>query len=88
MTSDLDGLKRELEQKKHENNTLLAQLYDIQYNHRDHDMLHEGVQTSPRSENRWSMSSSTSSSSSPEFDIPLNRQTLSDMSAPMLRRYI
>lgn len=88
MTSDLDGLKRELEQKKHENNALLAQLYDIQYNHRDHDLLHEGVQTSPRSENRWSMSSSTSSSSSPEFDVPLNRQTLSDMSAPMLRRYI
>lgn len=88
LNSDLDTLKRELEQKKIENNTLLAQLYDIRYSHGDVDLLHEGVQTSPRSENRWSMSSSTSSSSSPEFDVPLNRQTLSDMSAPMLRRYI
>ncbi|XP_056012294.1 golgin subfamily A member 4-like isoform X5 [Ostrea edulis] len=87
LNSDLDALKKELEQKKIENNTLLAQLYDMKYIHRDHDLLREAVQTSPRSENRWSMSS-TSSSSTPEFDVPLNRQTLSDMSAPMLRRYI
>ncbi|XP_061183808.1 trichohyalin-like isoform X2 [Saccostrea echinata] len=88
LNSDLDSLKRELEQKKVENNTLLAQLYDIKYSHKDHDAMHESGQTSPRSETRWSMTSSSSSSSSPEFDVPLNRQTLSDMSAPMLRRYI
>ncbi|XP_062594828.1 golgin subfamily A member 4-like [Saccostrea cucullata] len=89
LNSDLDSLKRELEQKKVENNTLLAQLYDIKYSHRDHDAMPVSGQTSPRSETRWSMaSSSSSSSSSPEFDVPLNRQTLSDMSAPMLRRYI